>query len=335
MNRDPSRGLIGKGKTHGVLVVVLVCCLLLSSHLSALAQPVPELINYQGRLTDADGVGQKFDNPPKMEFNIYDGATAGNKIWGPLIFPSVPVVDGYFNVILGPTDQATPKNRSIYSAFIAKDRYLGITVNNNVEIAPRQQILSAPYAVQALHGVPPGTMSAFAGANVPVGWLLCDGSAKKSTDYPALFAAISTAWGNGSNDADAETNFNLPDLRGRFVRGVDGGAVRDPDRGGRTAPLTGGNSGDKVGSIQTGATKMPSSVFNIPSGGEHKHQWRGYYVVPGSSTSYPRDVRSIHYTDSQPLQDVTLTDGAHSHAIQGGDSETRPINANVNWIIKY
>jgi len=107
---------------------------------------VPPLINYQGMLTDADGkpmIGTK-----NLEFNIYDSATGGTKIWGPQIFNTVPLINGKFNVILGTTDN---DGNSIIEAFGAKDRYLGIKVDNGAELAPRQQILSAPYAIKAEH----------------------------------------------------------------------------------------------------------------------------------------------------------------------------------------
>jgi len=104
---------------------------------------VPPLINYQGRLTDNSGIG--LAGTKTLEFNIYDAATGGNKIWGPQIFNMVPLIDGYFNVILGTTDTA---GRSIADAFSTNTRFLGITYDGK-EIAPRQQILSVPYAMQA------------------------------------------------------------------------------------------------------------------------------------------------------------------------------------------
>ena len=49
-------------------------------------------------------------------------------------------------MILGTTDTA---GNSIADAFAEKDRYLGIKVDDGAELAPRQQILSAPFAVVA------------------------------------------------------------------------------------------------------------------------------------------------------------------------------------------
>lgn len=62
---------------------------------------------------------------------------------------------------------------------------------------------------------PPGTMSAYAGAAAPAGWLLCEGQTVGRDDYPGLFAAIGTAYGAG----DGSTTFRLPDARGRVLVG--------------------------------------------------------------------------------------------------------------------
>jgi microcystin-dependent protein len=75
-------------------------------------------------------------------------------------------------------------------------------------------------------GVPAGTALAFAGSTPPEGYLECDGAALSRTAYAALYAAIGTAFGAG----DGSTSFNLPDLRGEFVRGWDHGRGVDAGR---------------------------------------------------------------------------------------------------------
>lgn len=67
--------------------------------------------------------------------------------------------------------------------------------------------------------VPAGCVMAFAGGGAaPSGWFICDGHEVSRAAYPALFAAIGVTYGSG----DGSTTFNLPDFRGRFLRGYLG-----------------------------------------------------------------------------------------------------------------
>jgi microcystin-dependent protein len=63
--------------------------------------------------------------------------------------------------------------------------------------------------------VPSGAVMAFGMNSAPTGWLAANGSAVSRTTYADLFGAIGTTYGTG----DGSTTFNLPDLRGYFVRG--------------------------------------------------------------------------------------------------------------------
>jgi microcystin-dependent protein len=99
--------------------------------------------------------------------------------------------------------------------------------------------------------IPAGTLTAYAGASAPTGWLLCYGQAISRTTYSDLFSAIGTTWGSG----DGSTTFNVPDLRGRLVAGAD-------NMGGSAAGRLGsGATGGITGSATVGAT-----------GGEQSHQ---------------------------------------------------------------
>jgi len=151
---------------------------------------------------------------------------------------------------------------------------------------------------------PPGTLVAYMGTTAPDGWLLCQGQSVSRTLYNNLYTVI----GNASGSADT-ASFNVPDLRGRFLRGVDGSAGRDPDSGTRTAMNPGGNTGNLVGSVQVDALKSHThTVYAVTTGG-------GSVPVNGSSVG-GKDI-----TSSGPST--------------GASSETRPINAYVNYIIKY
>jgi microcystin-dependent protein len=80
-------------------------------------------------------------------------------------------------------------------------------------------------------GVPSGAIFWFAFNAAPTGYLEANGDAVSRTTYASLFSAIGTTFGAG----DGSTTFNLPDLRGEFVRGWDDGRGVDSGRAFGTA----------------------------------------------------------------------------------------------------
>lgn len=72
---------------------------------------------------------------------------------------------------------------------------------------------------------PVGTIQAFAFENEHEGWLFCDGRQLDIEDYPELFNTIGFTFGG-----DNYTKFQLPDLRGRFIRGWDNAGKIDEGR---------------------------------------------------------------------------------------------------------
>lgn len=134
----------------------MTICLLFATVPIASSQTVPPMINYQGRLVNSNGVPLATGDY-ELRFRIWDAATNGNLLWGPQVFNGqsgpgygslVPVVQGYFNVILGPSDT---NGLSISSAFSNTNRFIEIQVGANPPLSPRQQVLTAPYAFRASH----------------------------------------------------------------------------------------------------------------------------------------------------------------------------------------
>lgn len=78
---------------------------------------------------------------------------------------------------------------------------------------------------------PAGAVVHFARNSAPTGWLKANGAAISRTAYADLFAAIGTTFGAG----DGFNTFNLPDLRGEFVRGWDDARGVDSGRAFGTA----------------------------------------------------------------------------------------------------
>lgn len=108
----------------------------------------------------------------------------------------------------------------------------GLSTATNAVIAATDSVLAAFGKLQAqITGmqykvVPAGAVFHFAMGAAPTGWLTCDGSEVSRTTYATLFAAIGTLYGAGNGS----TTFNLPDLRGEFIRGADGGRGVDVGR---------------------------------------------------------------------------------------------------------
>lgn len=165
--------------------------------------------------------------------------------------------------------------------------------------------------------IPPGTVVPYAGSVVPSGWLLCDGREVDRTQYAALFTAISIAHGGGNG----VSTFNLPDYRGLFLRGTDNGAGRDPDRTTRSAANSGGNSGDKVGSVQTDA--MQGHIHNTTNGTPAIMAIGGGIRALTGAGGIWNDGAAM----STPASDGT-------NGTPRISSESHPKNANVNFIIK-
>lgn len=197
------------------------------------------------------------------------------------------------------------------------------------------ETLSVTGAITGFGTVPVGSVTPYAGdaiANAsPLqaqGWLACDGSAISRTTFATLFAVIGTLHGVG----DGSTTFNLPDYRGRFLRGTDHGAGRDPDIGLRVAANPGGATGDSTGSIQPWASGKPvNTAFTTDTQGAHNHTISN---VPTGNSSYKIAGSYLaRWTDASA---TTSTDGAHQHTIVGGgDNESRPINAYVDYLIRF
>lgn len=122
-------------------------------------------------------------------------------------------------------------------------------------------------AVAAVAAVPTASVFPYSGSSAPTGYLLCNGSAVSRTTYADLFAIIATTYGAGNGT----TTFNIPDIRGRVVAGVDSGAGRlgSGSTGGITGAATLAATGGEQSHTLTDA-EMPSHTHtftNIAGGG--------------------------------------------------------------------
>lgn len=164
--------------------------------------------------------------------------------------------------------------------------------------------------IAAIKKAEAGDIVAWPLATARPGSLICDGSAVSRTTYAALYARIGTMYGSGNG----ATTFNLPDLRGEFLRGVASGSSSDPDRSARTNRGD-GTAGDNVG------TKQPHAIQ------DHAHSVRAGSGTGGANT---RPSYATTFSSS------TLISGAAEAMSQGSIStETRPRNVAVTFCIVY
>ena len=140
-----------------------------------------------------------------------------------------------------------------------------------------------------------GFAKPFGGTEIPAGYLYCDGSEVSRKAYDKLFAAIGTTWGEG----DGENTFNIPDLRGIFVR-CDGGennaeiGVRQEDA---IRDITGSLSGVYNSSTASGSggalqwVTTSQSHMQLASGsGRIGVEFRASWVVPTAAEVRPVNV---------------------------------------------
>lgn len=157
------------------------------------------------------------------------------------------------------------------------------------------------------------------------GWLVCDGKAYSNEKYPLLALSISTDFGGFRGPRG---KFNVPDLRGRFLRGRSADSGHDPDADKRKAINPGGRTGNSIGSLQLSATARPKKRFNFESNGEHSHTIGN---VPQGSNAYA--LAGSHYALANSGGVASASSGVHVHSLENWDHESRPTNLYVNYLI--
>lgn len=194
-----------------------------------------------------------------------------------------------------------------------------ILTQNNLLSNKKNQIISNvnTYSV--------GDIIIFAGKNIPLNYLLCDGTLLDKDIYILLYNKIGTTWGSLSGNS-----FPLPDLRGRFLRGTDKGQSRDSRIDLRTG-------GDAVGSIlATSITGLPTSSFTgtPSSSGEHAHNVQGTDRSLNTS-SLDKEVHRFNGATSSAYTTTSAFTHSHTISLLGGDIESVPKSKYLEFIIKY
>jgi len=158
---------------------------------------------------------------------------------------------------------------------------------------------------------PSGSVIMHGGSSAPSGYLLCDGAAVSRTIYANLFAIIGTTFGPGNGS----TTFNLPDFRGIFPRGA-----------GTNETL--GSVGGSVGDYQDFAIENIVGQFSLRTPST-------YNIVPGATGVFVsvQGGNSPTSTSNAITRPVDIVNFNASRAVNT-DTETRPANLSINFIIK-
>jgi len=129
-------------------------------------------------------------------------------------------------------------------------------------------------------GIPVGLVLPYTGAASPSGWLLCYGQEVSRTTYGALYAVTGTQFGSG----DGINTFNLPDLRGRTIAGLDN---------------MGGVAASRITNAISGIT---ATTLGAAGGDQRVHQHTHVQDAHGHGVSDPTHAHSVY-------------DPTHTHAI--------------------
>lgn len=136
-------------------------------------------------------------------------------------------------------------------------------------------------------------------------WLLCDGSAVSRTTYADLFALIGDNFGEG----DGSTTFNLPDYRGKFLRGL---------------------GGDSAADLYTAQAEGLPNITGTAEGGRLATSFTGTGALLANGTT---GTQGPDWESGQPTYKFKF-DASKSNAIYGASNHVTPVNYAVNWFIR-
>jgi microcystin-dependent protein len=163
--------------------------------------------------------------------------------------------------------------------------------------------------------LPAGTVQWFAGVTSPAGWVFCNGQTLNVATYPDLYAAIGRVF---TASGVAATQFQVPDLRGQFIRGWDNRASGGVD------------NARAFGSFQNDSFKSHTHTLKVNTG-DYVANFRNVRAHVALPTFQQQT------GDRYGAGDINLEDPAAqgSPAIQNtGEAETRPKNVSLLPIIK-
>jgi hypothetical protein len=200
--------------------------------LASAQNSVPQLINYQGFLTDQDG--KALTGNYQLTFSIYQEASGDNPWLWQETHDAVNVEGGLFDILLGSVDTLTV---DVFTG----DRFLGITMAGEVEMEPRLRLASVAFSLRSDEANNAGTLDnmdseefvAVAGDSMTGTLTIDDGDINvngkvKEIGNDLLPRGVIVMW-SGTLDsipagwAICNGDSGTPDLTNRFIYGVNAG----------------------------------------------------------------------------------------------------------------
>ena len=197
-----------------------------------------------------------------------------------------------------------------------------------------------------VQGVPSGSVFCMAVATVPSGYLECNGQSVSRSTYAALFAVIGTQYGSASG-----STFNVPDLRGEFVRGFDNG--RGADSGRSIGSHQSNNNAQHTHSYSHNHSFSDSGTTSTKTLRGTVQQIAETYASSGTASGIFsklgnfQSVNTPASVDSSPAGGFSINaDHNHTFSVSGntstfsgntgpsGTTESRPRNIAMMYIIK-
>jgi len=197
---------------------------------------------------------------------------------------------GEGNAVVGTGTEQTLTNKRLNSPKINENVVLTATatqINNLVGITSNVQ-------TQLNTNTPVGMISIHAGSSAPTGWLLCDGTSYASASYTTLFSVIGQTFGGSGS------NFQVPNLKGKVVVGIDSAQASFDTRGESGGAMTHQHAASNSGTTSVAHNHAIDPPNTGSSGaGDHGHNLTAH----------------SHYDDHSHYAD-------HSHSVNPGPTST-------------
>jgi len=235
-------------------IILMVLGLLLVLCVYSFSQ-VPQLINYQGKLTKSTGA--PLDTTVQMIFSIYADSNGTILNWTETQ-AAVKVDKGIFNVLLG---SVTPISSAVFNGSV---RYLGVKVGGDPEITPRKPMVSVPYAYRA--------------GSIQTNCHDCDSIFVNVAGPDSVYSSSGTAF---LGKASGSSSSSMVGVRGYSDNTSTGNAYGGTF--GTSSNGTGLHYG--VSALASGSSSVFGGLFNVGSAGTGVHY--GSYASSYASSSNP------------------------------------------------